>query len=85
MANMACFVVAHMAKEAMNKLHPLEIFRLDQQITRSDLAKKLGISPSYMSRLLHRERFPGGELVARVERLTDRRITAADFFSEDAA
>jgi len=69
----------------MNELHPLELFRRGRQITRSDLAKKLGISPSYMTRLLVGERSPGGELIARVERLTDGRITAADFFSEDAA
>ena len=85
MAKIACFVIAHMAKEAMSKLHPLEIFRQDQQITRSDLAKKLGISPSYMTRLLYGDRFPGGELVARVERLTDGRITAADLYPEGAA
>jgi len=69
----------------MNELHPLEIFRLDQQITRSTLAQKLGISASYMTRLLGRERSPGGELIARVERLTNGKITATDFFAEDAA
>jgi len=68
----------------MNELHPLEIFRLDQQITRSTLAQKLGISASYMTRLLGRERSPGGELIARVERLTNGKITARDFFSEVA-
>jgi transcriptional regulator with XRE-family HTH domain len=69
----------------MRILHPLEIYRQDQQISRSELAEKLEISPSYMTRLLCGERLPGGGLVARVERLTDGKITAADFYSEEAA
>ena len=84
-AIICCFYLARVAREDMNELHPLEIFRLDQQITRSNLAQKLGISASYMTRLLGRERSPGGELIARVERLTNGKITATDFFAEDAA
>lgn len=69
----------------MSDLHPLEIYRLDQQISRSDLAGMLEISPSYMTRLLCGDRLPGGGLVARVERLTKGKITAADFFKDKAA
>jgi len=69
----------------MSKKHPLETYRVSQKITQAKLAEILGISAPYMSRILNGGRYPGGRIMARIERLTKGDITAVDSYpGEDA-
>ena len=68
----------------MSKIHPLEAYRRDREISLSKLANMLEISPSYMSRLLNCHRRLGGEMVAKVERLTNGEVTASDIYPDAA-
>jgi transcriptional regulator with XRE-family HTH domain len=62
----------------------LEQYRKFKGITRSALAAELGISASYVTRLLRGERSPGGALVARIERVTEGAVTVRDLFPGEA-
>ena len=48
-------------------------------LSQRELAKRLGVDPSIVSRLLNGQMRPGLELAVRIQRLTDGRVVASSW------
>ena len=48
-------------------------------LSQRELAKRLGVDPSIVSRLLNGQMRPGLELAVRIQRLTDGRVAASSW------
>jgi transcriptional regulator with XRE-family HTH domain len=61
--------------------HPLKIFRKNHQLSQDELADKLGVSKSAISRWENGGRWPNRLIVRKISRITNGAVTANDFVS----
>ena len=67
------------------RVTPLEAVISMSGLSRTDWAKRLNISKSYMSDLLNGNRVPSLDLAVRIERATDGAVPASSWLPEEAA
>jgi transcriptional regulator with XRE-family HTH domain len=57
----------------------LDDWRHNQRMTNAQLAEALNVSQSHISRVLRGEAKPGFDMLRDIERLTDGKVTAANW------
>lgn len=59
----------------------LKTWRIERSLTQSDVAASIGTTTPTVSRIEAGEQWPGAELMARIERITDGAVTASDILA----
>jgi transcriptional regulator with XRE-family HTH domain len=54
-----------------------------EKIKPREFAERVGISQPFMSRLLHGQRRPGGQLAMKIEEATGGNVTLRDFYTSN--
>lgn len=63
----------------MSTIHPLARWLFEQQERPSNFAKRIGVAPSHMSRVLRRLKMPSMQFMAKVEAATEGAVRPNDF------
>ena len=64
-------------------MHPLKWYILKNQIKQIDFAKKIGITPPFLSHLLKYKYFPSRKTAIKIIELTNKEITMDDLYCPD--
>lgn len=59
----------------------LKTWRTERSLTQSDVAASIGTTVPTISRIEAGEQWPGAELMARIERVTEGAVTASDILA----
>lgn len=69
----------------MEERHPLAAYCGNAKIRQSELAERIGISPSHLSLLIARKRQPSLDVAFRIERATGGAVPAASMLPGEVA